>query len=301
VRQSRTGITFVLFAGLALSVSIAVAVPVALAVVPSAERIAKATVAANKASSRTQALQLELTLRVAGREPIGVGNLVTHPHGLARLELRDAAGRIERHLRLTTEHTASRGGSQVDKPREFLPPLSFLQLDSPDLLQEAFAQYGLDVQAAALAPCGESICYVLGDSSRVPPPLPPTKEELERQARIDAAGRPRGWKPYEPTPKPEPRPEPDDPDEASEKVTPAGPSVWVDSRSFEIVRMEEPGGPVVRFGPIVDFEGVRFPDSIMIEEPGFEPVRLDILGVKAVNAPAAGFSYDWLLAPQPEP
>lgn len=260
--------------GIGLCLAIAAA-PAAGAFIPEARRIARATTRANVADSRTQALQLDLTLRVADREPIGTGTLISHPHGLARLELRDAAGRVERHLRVVRDHTASRGGREIERPRAFLPPLSFLQVDSADTLEQAFADFGLDVDAAALAPCDESICYVLGDPSRVGPPGEP------------------------------PRPDPSQPLHSDElraemDLTPR-PTVWIDARSFEIVRMVSAGGMVVRFGPLVDFGGVRFPGSITIEEPGREIVRFDILGVTAVNAPAAGFSRSWLLTPPEDP
>ena len=117
---------------------LALALPVA-AFVPKADRIAKATANANRAAARSQALQLDITLRVADREPIGSGKLVTHPTGLARLELRDAADRTERHLLLGTEHSASRNGRTLDRPRAFLPPLFFLQVDSPATLEQALS------------------------------------------------------------------------------------------------------------------------------------------------------------------
>jgi hypothetical protein len=255
----------------------------AAAVVPAADRIAKATATANSASSRDQALQLDLTLRVADREPIGTGQLVTHPSGLARLELRDAAGRIERHLRVVTEHSASRNGEELETPRDFLPPLSFLQVDSADTLQQALTDYGLDASAAALAPCGKSICFVIGDPRRVPPP-PPEPEETGADNRKKDATAPA-------------LPAFDFDAGSPDRVHP---SLWVDSRSFEIVRMEGVGGARVDFGQAVDFDGVRFPGSITIHEPEREPVRFDILGITVVNAPAASFRRNWLLTP-PQP
>ena len=137
-------------AGLALGFAILVAGLSATAFVPVAHRIAEAMAVANSASGRAHALQLDITLRVADREPIGTGKLLTHPHGLARLELRDAAGRVERHIRVVAEHAASRRGREVEVPRAFLPPLSFLQVDSSDTLLQALSDYGLDAGAAAL-------------------------------------------------------------------------------------------------------------------------------------------------------
>ena len=260
----------------------------ATGVVPRADRIARAAAEANRTSGRDQALQLDLTLRVADREPIGTGKLVTHPTGLARLELRDAAGRTERHLLLGTEHSASRGGSELDEPRAFLPPLFLLQVDSPATFEQALADYGLDLSAAALAPCGTRICYVLGDPARVPPPLPGEEsgEEDEDGEEIAAVF---GQEEEEDTP---------DFffDETMRDPVPP-PTLWVDSRTFEIVRIESRSGVAVEFGPTADYGGVRFPDAITIHEPEREPVRFDILGVTAVNAPAAGFTRVWLLTP----
>jgi hypothetical protein len=270
----------------------------ASAFVPEAERIARAAAKANEAASRSQALQLDLTLRVAGREPIGSGKLVTHPTGLARLELRDAAGRVERHLLIGTDHDASRNGEELERPRAFLPPLFLLQVDSPATFQQALLDFGLDLDSAALAPCGKSVCYVLGDPSRVAPP-PPTPEELaEMEAKAEAMGTPLLERKL---------PEPKDEvvleiEEAPDAPARPAPSLWVDTRTFEIIRIESRGGIIVEFGPLVAFGEVRFPDSITIQEPEREPIRFDILAVTPVNASAAGFQRAWLMTPpEPEP
>jgi hypothetical protein len=250
----------------------------ALSFVPKAERIANAAAKANEAASRTQALQLDLTLRVAERDPIGTGTLVTHPTGLARLELRDAAEREERHLLLGAEHSASRNGEELRRPRAFLPPLFLLQADSPETLRQALSDYGLDVEAVALAPCGQRVCYLLGDPTQVAPPMP-TKEELAKLAE-------QGELPEPPPPRPE-----------RDESEPPPPAVWIDAQSFEIVKMQSQTGVAVELGPFVAFDAVRFPESITIQEPGREPVHLDIRKVTPVNAPAADFRRAWLLTP----
>jgi hypothetical protein len=289
VRTTPTG-TLALAAFL-VAASCLLVVP-ASAVVPEAERIARATAKANKAAARSQALQLELTLRVAERDPIGAGKLVTHPTGLARLELRDAADRVERHLLVGTEHDASRDGEELERPRAFLPPLFLLQVDSPATFEQALSDFGLDVEAAALAPCGKRVCYVLGDPARVAPPPPPTPEELAEMEAVEARGESVRGQIIEL----EPDIEEPDPDAPARPV----PSLWVDTRTFEIVRIESRGGIVVEFGPTVEFGDVRFPDFFTIQEPEREPIRFDILGVTPVNAPAAGFQRAWLMTP-PEP
>ena len=81
---------------------------------------------------------------------------------------------------------------------------------------------------------------------------------------------------------------------------PPAPTIWVDVKTFEIVRIESRTGVAVDFGPTIAFGEVRFPDSITIREPERAPVRFDIQGVVPVNAPAAEFTHSWLLAPMAE-
>jgi len=285
--------------GLGALVLLVLALPVS-AVVPKAERIAKATANANQAAARAQALQLELLLRVGERDPIGSGRLVTHPTGLARLELRNAGDLTERHLLLGNEHLASRNGRTLDAPRAFLPPLFFLQVDSPATLAQALSDFGLDLEAASLAPCGQTVCYVLGDASRMAPPWVPPVDPEEREEELDesevveepAVGVLLDAAPPEAVPLAERLRE-------AESDAPQ-PTLWVDTRTFEIVRIEAGSGVAVDFGPTVAFGEVRFPDSITIREPDRTAVRFDIQGVVPVNAPAAEFGQRWLLAPTGE-
>ena len=262
----------------------------ARAFIPQAERVEKAAAETNKASGRTQALQLELTLRVAEREPIGTGVLVTHPTGLARLELRDAQGRVERHLRQGTEHSASRDGREIAAPRALLPPLFLLQGDSTPTLRSAMTSFGLDVEAIGLAPCGKKVCYVVGDPARVPPPPPPTEEEL-------AAAEAEGGAPARPDGEMEAAAGPGPGDSIPEVADEGGmaATIWIESESFEIVRVESQDGVSVELGPVAAFGDVRFPQWLIIREPDRESVRLDFLQVVPVNAPAAIFKRSWLL------
>ncbi len=281
---------------LALVCVVGLAGSLARAFIPKADRVAKGAAEANEAGDRAQALQLELTLRVGEREPIGTGKLITHPTGLARLELHDARQRVERHLLIGTEHTASRDGRELESPRPFLPPLFFLQVDSPQTFRQALSDYWLDPDAVALAPCGKRVCYVIGDPLRVPPPPPPTEEELAAEA--DAAGGLAGeYELAEPSPlEAEPQENGFQPDAAGSGATP-GATLWLDVESYEIRRIASRSGVVVDFGPFVAFQAVRFPAQITISEPGREPVRFDIRAVTPVNAPAAGFGRAWLLSP----
>ena len=71
----------------------------------------------------------------------------------------------------------------------------------------------------------------------------------------------------------------------------------IDTQTFEMRRMESRGGVVVDFGPLAQFGEVRFPQWVEIREPQRDPVRLDVIAVTPVNAPAAGFQPAWLLSP----
>jgi hypothetical protein len=83
---------------------------------------------------------------------------------------------------------------------------------------------------------------------------------------------------------------------------PPRPSLWVDLESFEVVRIDRGDGVRFRFGPSERFGAVRLPRWISIEVPGQPPARLEIVKVAPANAPAAGFSTEWLLAaPEPPP
>ena len=259
--------------------------------IPQAERVEKATAEANKTSGRAQALQLELTLRVAERDPIGTGVLVSHPTGLARLELRDAQGRIERHLLLGTEHSASRDGTEIESPRAFLPPVFLLQGDSTLALRSAMTSFGLDVEAIGLAPCGKKVCYIVGDPARVPPPPPLSEEELEALAKAEmevaeAGGGllPAGELRFETAV-----------EDASAGDSGHPPAIWIETERFEIVRVDSREGVIVELGPVIVFGDVRFPRWLTVQEPGREVVRLDFLQVVPVNAPAAVFKRSWLL------
>jgi hypothetical protein len=78
------------------------------------------------------------------------------------------------------------------------------------------------------------------------------------------------------------------------------PSVWVDSESFDVVRIDRPDGVRYRFGPQSRLDKIQVPAWIAIEVPGQEPVRLDVVRAAPADAPAAAFGTDWLVAaPQP--
>ncbi len=249
------------------------------AFVSQAERVAAAAAAANVASSRTQALRLELLMRIGEGEPVARGELITHPTGLARLELRGSGGLVERHLLRGTEHSATRNGRAQRRPRAFLPPLFLLQADSAETLRAALGSFGILVESIGLAPCGEHDCYVVGDPSRVVPPSPASYGPAE-SGEFAAADAER----VEPAP-------------VAARVSGENlPRIWIDVASFELLRIDAADGIRVRVGPPASFDAVRFPAWLEIEEPNREKVRFDILRATPVNAPPPAFSEAWLFS-----
>lgn len=247
---------------LALGLAAALAVGPARAYIPDPERIVQAVTETNRASGRTRALKLEVVVRIAEGDPVATGEIVTHPNGLARLELRGAGGLVERQLLAGSERRAARGGVPVDEPRAFLPPLFLLQADDGLALEAALSTFGVDTEAVGLAPCGDRDCYVVG-------------------GRVIAGGAPA---------------------DAEDPRAPALPSLWVDVETHEEVAIVEQDGVRVRLGPPAGFSGgVRMPAWMLVDEPGRPPARLEVRSVTPVNAPAAAFDDDWLLAPSPGP
>ena len=72
------------------------------------------------------------------------------------------------------------------------------------------------------------------------------------------------------------------------------PSLWIDTHTFQVVRIDRRDGVRYRFGPAQVFDGINFPAWISIEAPGKTAARLDVIGVAPANAPAAAFGRDWL-------
>lgn len=277
---------------LGLGAALLVAATSAYAVIPKAGRVAAAAAKQNKAAGRTQALRLEVVMRDAEGEPIGRGRLVTHPSGLARLELRGAHDLVERHILQGAQHLAVRNGERLDFPNAFLPPLFLLQTDSLLALQTGLGRIGADVASIGLAPCGEGDCYVIGDPRRVPPeyevPIPqlPTEEELPAiEELLDGASFVAGKI------------------EAADPLLVEGPfaSLWIERVTYETKRIDLRSGVVIWLGPLKAFGRVQAPAWFRIDEPGRSEVRFDVLEVAPVDAPAAAFSKSWLHAPAETP
>jgi hypothetical protein len=75
------------------------------------------------------------------------------------------------------------------------------------------------------------------------------------------------------------------------------PALWVDSESFEVLRLDRGEGLELRFGPALGFGAIRAPGFVTIASPGRPLARLEITRVAPANAPAAGFASGWLTAP----
>jgi hypothetical protein len=257
------------------------------AFIPKASRVIRAVAERNADAGRAKALRLDLVLRIEDSDAIGNGILITHPNGLARLELRGTGDLVERHVLQGGEHLATRNGERLAEPRAFLPPLFLLQAEDEIALRSGLAQLGADLDAIGLAPCGESDCYVIGDPARVPPPFEPRRGE-RALAGMEAVD-PVTGAPYEPVPPPD-RPDPLVLD--VERAT-----IWVDLVSYEPKRIDLSDGVRVWLGPAATFGRVQLPSWIRIDEPGRRPATFDVVTVSPVDAPAAAFSRSWLERP----
>lgn len=272
------------------------------AFIPEADRTLRAIARVNRSSGRSEALQLELTLRVGDRPPIARGELISHPSGLARLELRGFNGRIDRYLLSGAELTGAKDGVRLDDPQPMLPPLFFMQPSSQTTMRTALESFEVRSESIGLAPCGEDDCFVIGDP-RLAAPLPPTERAIE-----DILGDPLedqlavgGLEAFEAGP----------PDPAMESVeTELAPSFevigddellarfWVDTENLQVRRIDRGDGVFTIFGPIVSFEKLRVPAWFEIHEPGAAAtIRFEVDRAVAVNAPPQAFSLEWLLGP----
>jgi hypothetical protein len=271
----RAGTCAVLFGALLL---LAQAVAPAGAFIPKASRIVSAIALANSQAGRSQALLFQLRLRMGDGDVLAEGELLTHPSGFARLELRGANDLIERHLLQGMEHTASRNGGWLLQPRPLLPPLFFVQAESGASLKAALAAFGVDSNLVGLAVCGDSDCFVVGDPRRVPARVAATPPGTPEQEQAPAVQLGEG-----------------DLAPGLASLQPKQANVWVDMRSYRIRRFELAGGVVVELGPPMLNDKIETPQWVVINEPDRAPVTLEFTQVVAVSAPARSFREDWLL------
>ena len=302
---------------LALLVCLLAAMPAA-AFVPDADRVEAAVAEARAAAGRAAARGLEVELQTAEGKGRMRDELLSHPTGLARRELRRANGSIVRQLLQGSALATSRDAQPVANPRVLLPPLFVLQAESAATLRAGLESFGVLVDVVGLADCGESDCLVLGDPAReVPrPELPelagletampeqlgdrslnageaPASDEVEQAVAPDET---------EQVAAPEaPAGEPDAVGEASAEAAEATPAadtrLWVDIESYEIRGMDLRGGVRIRLGPIASFDRLRLPAWFSVEQPDQPKARFQLLRASRVTAPAAAFTRSWLFAP----
>lgn len=243
------------------------------AFVPDAKRTLREITRVNRSSGRTQALQLDLTMRIGEREPIASGQLISHPTGLARLELRGFNGRLDRYVLSGSELMGAKGGQRMDQPPPLLQPLFLMQPSSETTLRAALSTFGVETSLIGLAPCGDQDCFVFGDP------------RLARSAaeRLGSGG---------------------------DDGTLTGPAFfgsafegdlggmarfWVDTKELQVRRIDRDNGVFMLFGPMVSFEKIKVPAWLEVHEPGAQPVRFEIQRAVQVNAPPTAFSQQWLM------
>jgi len=290
--------------------------PLVEAAIPLADRTMNAIAGVNRASGRSQALQLELTMRIGDEPPMGSGELISHPSGLARLEVRSYEGRVDRYLLSGDELLGTTNGRGLSRPRPLLQPFFLLQLASEVTLRAALESFGIQSDSIGLAPCGEQDCFVIGDPRLaaplpLPAPLPesgvlgdpltdldgtdpdasegdendpPSSEagflELGGHAEL-AGGEALG----------------DAPDESQDSTVINGrlPRLWVDTQQLQVRRIDRADGVFVVFGPVVSFDRLKVPAWFEVHELGEAfPIRFEVDRAVQVNAPAKAFSRSWL-------
>lgn len=293
---------------------------VAEAVIPLANRTMKAIAEVNRASGRSQALQLELTIRIGDEPPIGSGELISHPSGLARLELRGNEGRVERYLLSGAQLLGTINGRVVSSPRPLLQPFFLLQLASEVTLRAALESFGIQSDSIGLAPCGEQDCFVIGDP-RLAAPLPlsaPLPESgvlgdplssldgtdlegspgEENDSQSDELGFLDLGDPSEPLLADAPGETADDSQDRQDSELMNGrlPRLWVDTQHLQARRIDRADGVFVVFGPVVSFDRLKLPGWFEVHELGQAlPIRFEVVRAVQVNAPPKAFSRSWLM------
>ena len=70
--------------------------------------------------------------------------------------------------------------------------------------------------------------------------------------------------------------------------------VWIDTRSYEVTKLESAGDIVIEIGPVAMFGNVRWPQWVSIAEPEKTPVLFEFGAVARVKAAPGAFSKAWL-------
>ena len=279
--------------------------PVASAFIPEADRTIREIAKVNRSSGRSQAIQLELTMRIGDREPVARGQLITHPSGLARLELRGFNGRIDRYLLSGRELAGAKDGLRIERPQPLLQPLFFLQPSTSSTLRTALESFDVSSDVIGLATCGDEDCFVIGDPRLAAPLAEPDRFALEGD---DVLVDPLGAEGDEYALAAETLLGPDGEVVISGEASLDGPELaipedallprlWVDTEDLQVRRIDRASGVFTIFGPVVSFERLMVPAWFEIHEPDAEPIRFEIDRAVQVNAPPQAFSRKWLLAP----
>lgn len=258
------------------------------AVIPLPGRTLSAIAGVNRASGRNQALQLELKLRVGEEPPIATAELITHPSGLARLEIVGNEGRVDRYLLSGEELSGTKNGLPLLRPRPLLQPLFLLQPSSASTLRTALETFGVRTSSIGLLPCGAHDCFVLGDP-RLEAPLPPPEGE-----RSDP-----GFEDFDPEPL-GPRASLRESLADGEPLIVDGrlPRFWVDTDELQVRRIDRADGIVVIFGPIAQFDRIKVPSWFEVHDPAETfPMRFEVERAVQVNAPPNAFDRGWLIPP----
>lgn len=283
-QRSLAGVARVAAAVAAASLLTFAALQSARAFVPQADRALAAVAQANQTSGRTQAIQLDLVMRIGGADAIARGELVSHPSGLARLELAGAGGRVDRYLLSGPELLAAKNGEPLANPQPMLQPIFLLQPSSQETLRVALESFGVDGRLIGLAPCGDLDCYVFGDPALAAPARP-------RLATPDAEGDAAGGNSLEL----EPRRTPGHTDDRATGHPVA--RLWVDTETLQVQRIDRESGVSLVLGPLARFERLMVPAWLEVHEPGQPVIHFDVERATRVNATPQAFNPSWLYAP----
>jgi hypothetical protein len=265
--------------------------------VPTAERTIEAIAEVNRSSGRGSSIQLDLVMRIGDRGPLAEGELISHPTGLARLELRGYSGRVDRYLLSGNELLAAKDGVPLDRPQPMLQPIFLLQPATETTLRAALATFGVQSEWIGLAPCGDEDCFVIGDprlDARPPsPPEGPSDGEAGGGAVVEdpLAGIDDGGSAAGRAVRPLSGPTLDLPGEG------LIPRLWVSTGDLQVRRIDRRSGVFVIFGPTKHFEKLVVPAWFEIHEPGAQPIRFEVERALSVNAAPKAFSRKWVFAP----
>ena len=284
-RLRRAGCMLVMLAGLSALFS-----SVAEAVIPMPGRTLSAIARTNRSSGRTKALQLEMKMRVGEDAPIATAELISHPSGLARLEIRGFEGRVDRYLLSGGELLATMNGQELYAPRPLLQPFFLLQPDSETTLRAALESFGIGTSQIGLLPCGEADCFVIGDPSLVATYEPPIQ--------VDENGDPVPASYYDASELDSVDSGPDSFDSPMGALLdePRLPRFWVDTENLQVQRIDRDNGVFVLFGPLASHKRIKVPSWIEIHEPDQAfPIRFEVERAVQVNAPPNAFDRSWLV------